>query len=281
MAVSGSRNFALTRNEIIAAAFRQIGVGSQGATISAAKYTDAAETLNRMQLSWQNENIFLWTQTADVQMMVADTISYTLDTDILEIKDVVWRRDGSDSTLQALTRHQYMALIGDKDTSGDPEAYYVDYQLAAPVLYLYPVYNHSTGVVTGSDADDYLCILDHTSALATTYPITGTAYTTYWEHTTETGGSHVDATAYYSGHVRFSKVYRLQDFDSSTDSPDFPVRWYNALVWGLAAELCFEYQIDAQTTKFLTDKAMHERDKAWNAHTESAGLRISPYIRRG
>lgn len=279
MAVSGSRDWVLTRNDIITAAYHKIGIGNHGATIAAAKYADAAQVLNMMQLSWQNEGIFLWTQADDLQLLTAATASYTLDADILEVNNVFFRHDGTDTPLTSLTREEYKNL-SDKAVAGTPTRYFIDCQLAAPVIYLWPVYAYSTGCVVGTDTNNYLCSNDHTSAAATNKPITGTSYDDYWESTSETGAAWADETAYYSGVVRFTKVYRLQDFDASTDNPDFPARWMNALIWGLAAELAPENKQDMSTIAYLEKRARDERQKAWNANGESAPLRISPRIRR-
>lgn len=276
MATSGSRNYVITRDNIIEFALRTIGVLGLGDSATTAMKSEAADALNIMVLSWQNDGVFLWTQADDVQIYTAATANYTLDSDILEVKNVFWRHDGIDMPLKALTREEYKN-IADKDTAGTPTSYLIDYQLAAPVLYTWPVYAYTTSLVTGTDANTYLAKLDHTSASAT-YPITGASYATYWESSTETtGGAWVTATAYYSGHVRYTKVYRLQDFDSASDNPDFPVRWYKALVYGLAVELAPQWgkigEVDFKTLGMIAER---EKIRALNANNESADLSVRP-----
>lgn len=279
MAVSGSRDFILTRSDIITHALRRIGVLGLGDTASATELSEAAEVLNILQLSWQNDGIFLWTQTDDLQLLTADALSYNMDSDILEVKNVFFRKDGSDTLLTPLTREEFKAL-SDKDSTGNPTSYFMDYQLAQPVLYPWPIYDYTTSVRTGSDSAAWLCIKDHTSASAS-YPVTGADYATYWASTAETtGGAWATATAYYSGIIRFTKVYRLQDFDAATDNPDFPVRWYKALILGLAAELCPEWgKLEMSGFDKLVLLADRAKKDAMYGLTESTTLRLQPRLR--
>ena len=80
MAVSGSRNFIHTRNTLIQAAFRKMGVGEQ---TDSKKVAEAAEALNTLVASWQAKGVFLWTVESDVQILTADQESYTLDAEII------------------------------------------------------------------------------------------------------------------------------------------------------------------------------------------------------
>lgn len=243
MATSNSRDFIYTRDQIIAAALRKLKVIVQGGTPTANQYTGGSEALNVMQFDWQNDGIFLWTNTDLHLAITADTASVTVSSnpDVVEIGNVYFRENQADTMLTKLTLAEYRA-ISDKAVVGSPTHYYVDYQLASTTMYLYPVYDHTTGVVTGSSADTHLCTNDHTSASATE-PVTGADYADYWETTTQlsTGGGWVTDTAYYSGHIRATKTQRLQDFDATANNPDFHVRAYNALVLGLTAALAPEY----------------------------------------
>jgi hypothetical protein len=166
-----------------------------------------------------------------------------------------------------------------KAESGSPTHYYVDYLLGSTLLYLFPVYSHTTGVVTGSDANEYLAINDHTSD-SDSEPTTGSDYADSWEATTQltTGGAWVTATAYYSGHIRCVKTQRLQDFDTSTDNPDFHARAYNALVLALTAILAPEYGTlrDAQFWILEADKA---KKRFMMGQAETGSLYIRPRIK--
>ena len=279
MTTSSSRNFISTRDEIIAYAYRKLDVIGPGDTPSANQVTQASAVLNAMVLEWQNDGIGLWTLIEDTVKLTASTATVTLD-ECVDIDNVLFRRNEGDTPLHRLTRPEYRA-IQDKTTEGTPTSYYVDFQLAAPVLYLYPVPENTTGCVTGTDALIYLCSNDHTSATATDKPITGTDYADYWTATTDVTATAAwaNATDYYSDVIKYTKYQRLQDFDGASDNPDFPVRWYQALIWGLAAELAPENGIvDAAHDKILM-RASRYYQRAKGSDTDMGDLRISPRIR--
>jgi hypothetical protein len=282
MAVSGSRNFILTRNEIITQAARNAGVLAKGETISADDVAELAIALNVMVNSWQNENIFLWANTDAAGAITADTAYITLSSspDILEVSNVYFRSNATDTPLKLMTLEEYKAL-SKKATAGDPTHYFVDYLLASTVLYLYPVPENTTSVRTGSDSNTYVCLNDHTSAAAT-YPITGASYTSYWEATSllTTGGAWVTGTDYYSDHIRYTKTYRLQDFDASTDNPDAPTRWYQALIDGLTVE-CMKLNGMVSGKDFDKFKAIADYSRliAMNSTKEGGSVRIQPRVR--
>jgi hypothetical protein len=152
----------------------------------------------------------------------------------------------------------------------------VDYQLANPTAYVWPVPEHTTSLVVGTDSNYYLCIKDHTSAAAT-QPITGASYTTYWTAvSTVTANVWATSTAYYSNVIRYSKVLRLQDFDAAADNPDFPVRWMQALIYGLALDLAPEYKIPLNERTILAQKFAAEYGiaRAWD--NDATDLKIMP-----
>lgn len=41
--------------------------------------------------------------------------------------------------------------------------------------------------------------------------------------------------------LHYQRIRKLEDFDSSSDNPDFPEEWLEALIYGLAARLASEY----------------------------------------
>lgn len=273
MTTSNSRNFILTRNQIISAALRKIGAISQSETPGAAQIVEASEALNIMVNSWQNDDIFLWTTADDLQVLTASQRNYTQDSDMLELYNLFFRRDGSDTPITVITQEEY-TRIANKATVGIPNQAYLDYQLAAPVLYLYPVPQHTTTIVTGTDANKYMCKKSHTSS-NDTKPITGADYTDYWELTSEATNAVWElSTAYYSDRVHFRKILQLQDFDSPANNPDFPARWYKALIYGLAIELAPEYGVNADL-RTLVPLYENEFYKAKNGSNESGDLILS------
>ena len=62
----------------------------------------------------------------------------------------------------------------------------------------------------------------------------------------------------------------IQDFNSSTDTPDFPQEWYQALKWGLASEIGMEYgtpsdimnRIDARALVYSKEMSAWSQEEA-------------------
>jgi hypothetical protein len=49
------------------------------------------------------------------------------------------------------------------------------------------------------------------------------------------------------------------DLDNPTENPQFPAEWSNALIWGLAEELSFEYGVDPSTRAQISNKAAQKK----------------------
>lgn len=276
MATSGSRDFIATRNSIIKTALRKIGAVPQGNEPTAEQMNEAAEALNILVLSLQTRKIYLWTVEDEFLSLVSGTYSYSLSNEILDVDNLFFRRDGSDFLLEPITREEYKKLQN-KEQSGDPTKYYLDRQLANPVLYLWPVPNNTTSIVVGTDSNNYLCKKSHASS-SSNKPVTGSDWSTYWEQTIKSGVAWADSTSYYSDVLYYSKVLRLQDFDAEGDNPDFPVKWYKVLIYGLAFELSHEYGLQLSERNELLKVFEMEFELAKDDDNESSDLKIG--IRR-
>jgi len=280
MTVSGSRDWALTRDNIIYQAYRKINVYGPSDTPQSGDITQAGVVLNAMVQEWQNDDVFLWTQAEDLQLVTDGTAYVTLDSYVIDVENVRWVKNGTETPLRRLTREEYYALP-DKTTEGTPTSFYVNCTLSATTMYLWPVPAYTTSCVTGTDALYYVCKLDHTSATATDKPITGTSYTTYWEATTDVAptATWATATAYYSDRIKLTKTVQLQDFDASTDSPDFPVRWMQALIYGLADELATEHNISDSLHSKVQAKFLYYYTRAKNSNSEGGDLNVLPRLK--
>ena len=70
-------------------------------------------------------------------------------------------------------------------------------------------------------------------------------------------------------------VYReIEDFDANTDDVDFPKEWFRALKYGLAVELCPEY--DMEISKSLAFLANDSIQKALSFEPETSELYFQP-----
>lgn len=68
----------------------------------------------------------------------------------------------------------------------------------------------------------------------------------------------------------------LADFNLSTDNPDFPQEWYQALKWGLAAEIALEYSSPERKITRIEQKAALFKEQLNNWTQEEASVYFMP-----
>ena len=280
MALSGTRTFIQTRDDIIKAALRKIQAIKQGEQPSASQVVEAAQALNVMVQSWQLLGVYLWTMEYVDMALTDGTSIYTVSgDDIIAISDPVYRVDGHDTPISIITAEEF-AGIATKASEGQVQQLLYEKYLTSLVMRLYYTPAYTTGIVQGSNSLYYRCIKSHTSSTDDA-PITGSDYATYWAATTNnTGSAWATATAYKSDAIFYTKYKRLQDFNISSDNPDFPVEWSEALIYGLAARLAPEYGTTSpdtwRTLELMASMKFAEAKDGSGGVGE--GMRIGPYI---
>jgi hypothetical protein len=144
MALSGSTNYNLTRDDIIKASLRKVGAISAGETPTATEINDGAQTFNIMAKAWQAKGLQLWVRKTQSITLTASKNTYTLGPtgDIvmdrpLRILEAV-RRDSNnnDVPMTELTENEYWVLPN-KSQVGVPVSYYFQPTLTNSTLYLW------------------------------------------------------------------------------------------------------------------------------------------------
>jgi hypothetical protein len=138
MATSGSRDFELDVGELIEEAFERCGL--QVRTGYDAK--TARRSLNLMFAEWANRGLNLWTVKQATITLTAGQGQETLNADVVDMLEMVLRRDGTDYEIDRLSRGEYLTLP-DKTTQGRPSQFYFDRQIQ-PVINMWPVPENST-----------------------------------------------------------------------------------------------------------------------------------------
>ena len=141
MATSNSRDFDLDVAELVEEAYERCGLEIK--TGYDAK--TARRSLNLMFADWANRGINLWTVQLGTQTLTAGTTEYTLTSDVVDLLEVVVRRNNTDFQVQRISRSDYQNLPN-KTTSGRPSSIYVDKQVA-PKINLWPAPENSTDVL--------------------------------------------------------------------------------------------------------------------------------------
>ena len=155
MAVSGSTDFELDVSEYIEEAFERCGVEVR----TGYDLKTARRSLNLLLAEWANRGLNQWTiKQRNFTVTQADG-TYSLGTDIIDILSVVVKRDGTDYSLDRMSRDGFIS-IPNKTTQSRVNQFFLDRQ-TTPVLNLWPLPDNSTDVVYYNaltrmdDADTY------------------------------------------------------------------------------------------------------------------------------
>jgi hypothetical protein len=138
MATSGSRDFNLDVGEIVEEAYERCGLEVR--TGYDAK--TARRSLNLMFADWANRGLNLWTVNQATIILTESQAQETLTPDVVDLLEVVLRRDGTDYELDRISRGDYLTLPN-KTTKGRPSQFYFDRQIT-PVINLWAVPENST-----------------------------------------------------------------------------------------------------------------------------------------
>lgn len=138
MTTSGTAVFNPDISEIIEEAYERIGVESA----TGYDVRTARRSLNLLGLEWANRQVNLWTIESVSVPLLANTKTYTLPADTVDVLDVVIRTttagSNTDLAIGRLSIGDYSA-IPTKDSTGRPVQFYMDRQVAAPSITVWPV----------------------------------------------------------------------------------------------------------------------------------------------
>lgn len=85
-----------------------------------------------------------------------------------------------------------------------------------------------------------------------------------------------DATAAADSVIYLTGIRPFEDFDNAADVPDFPQHWYNALKWGLADQLSYEYGVGLAERAMISKKADKHKEKALEGNVEEGSMFFQP-----
>lgn len=246
-ATSGTNLYTSTRDSIITRALRICGAIGQGETPQTAAITEGAEALNDLVKEWNADGMPLWKITNDSIVLTAGTAAYIIGTgqtinQPAPLKMLQgWLHDVTNPTAPF---DSPMIII----TKQDYSIYGSKTAQARPSQFLYYPPGANTGLA-GTTQDFF--------GTVTLYPVPDTI-------------TAVNCTFTWIGQ------YSFQDFNASTDLPDFPSYWVNAIKWGLAAELTYEYGVGLSERAMIEKKAAAKKDLALSYGTEEGSLYIWP-----
>ena len=142
MATSGTATFNLTVNDAIQEAMDRIG----GEPVLGYDIRSAKRSLNVMFADWANRGVNQWTLEKKTLSLTSGTVTYTLDTDTVDIVDMYVTRDSTDYSVERISLTDYNTYPN-KLTTGRATQFYLQKD-RTPKLYIYPAPDNSTDVIS-------------------------------------------------------------------------------------------------------------------------------------
>jgi len=138
MTTSGARDFNMDVGEIIEEAYERCGLEVR----TGYDARTARRSLNIMFADWANRGLNLWTVNQGTITLTQGQAQETLTSDVVDVLEMVLRRDNTDYEIERISRGEYLTLPN-KTTQGRPSQFYFDRQID-PVINLWSVPENST-----------------------------------------------------------------------------------------------------------------------------------------
>jgi len=304
MAVSGSKNYSITRANIIESALRKLGVYDQGETISGNETAAATMSLNLMVKEWVARGIDIWLRDEITLFLQPDTQSYALGTThatrTITGETTLSAALATSATTVTVASSSGMTAadnIGIKMTSNTihwdtidsvdsstqvslttgmagaaangKKVYAYTTKAERPIKILSAFRRDKNNIDNEIDIigeDDYRLQANKTSD--------GPPIEIWYQPTLTTGTLYVwpdDGGANWDK-ILMSAQFYPDDFDTAANNPQFPIEWGNALVWNLAAELSSEYGLPEREQGRLWQIAEHKLNELLAFDVENASV---------
>jgi hypothetical protein len=309
MATSGSADFSITRNEILQKALERAKILAQGEDMDSEMQNSAQFALNLMTKEWQADGLNLWAVDREVTLfMVKGQQTYSLGTSgthaaktvvstqmrvagtasdtTLEVDSTTGMTAAdnigivlSDSTLQWTT----ISSVTDSDTlvisdaltaSSAIDNYIYTYtnKIARPLRVL----SARRRVEGGNDVPLEVISREEYNFQANK-TANGSVAEVYYDPQLSNGELSVWPTSdTVKDRVMLTTQRPIEDFDASTDNPDYPVEWGNALIWNLAEQLAEEYGKSNNILKRVQMQAIRSKDRVMKFDREDTHILIQP-----
>ena len=145
MALSGSTNFEPNITEFIEEAYERCGLELR----TGYDLKSGIRSANLMLAEWANRGLNQWTIEQATQTVTEGTSSYSLNSNIIDVLDVVLRRTvndvQTDISMNRISRSEYIN-IPNKNTKARPSQFFLD-KLSTPSLKIWPEPENSTDVL--------------------------------------------------------------------------------------------------------------------------------------
>lgn len=321
MSTSGSRNFTVSRAEIIEEAVANIGALDPGNTLSAEEASRASLRLNLMIKGWMVRGANLWRREEVILLLQPNQKSYTFGVDnfaraseFVETTLLTAFSGGATSayvsSASGIGVSDFVGIKLDDGTIWWPPAGAVtvntgtgllEFFSAAPsaasvgnAVYSYQYHGQTPSIGTNRGHDDsnptkiaFAYRRDSQGTDTTVRIVSREEYSALSRKSSSGPVTEICHDRQLMGKVLVwptndDSVDQLvlvvdrviEDFDSVANTPDFPVEWLNALMWGLSAELSNTYGLPIQERQWLKQNAVMEFEAANTFDVEEASVRF-------
>ena len=301
MATSGSVNFTMSRDDIITDVLETLGVKNPNSPAKAADVVSCARKLNMMVKSWMKTGHHLWAMSEGTLFLEVGDAAYSLGATgdhctNTYVHTTLSTAEATSSTSLGLTAFAGMSasdnigIVLDDGTvhwttiSGAPGATttiatgLASAAAAGNVVFTYTTkINRPLRVISAyrrdiDNIDTPLEIIARTdyADLSNKFS-TGSAVQVFYNPQLTNGILSVwPAPNIATDVIRFWYERPLEDFDASTDNPDFPIEWAEAICAGLAYRMGSSYGLSASAISSFRDYAMLTLDSAVGFDKEEA-----------
>lgn len=306
MALSGSKNYAITRNDIISGALRKIGEFDQGEALSGPDIVGGALALNLMVKAWAAKGADIFLRQTLTLFLQKNQQVYTVGPDSSAeitasfVETTLSAAEASGQTVLSLTSSAGMssgdrigikmddntihwttistvpsstsvqiATATDDDAASGNKVYAYSTRADLPLKFVY-AYRRDT-----SDNDTPVDLIGEIEyARLSNKGAAGPVNQIWYRPGIDSGSLHVWPV---DGGSSVDKLYlvahtRPDDLDITSNNPEFPIEWGEALTYGLAARLAPEYGLDPQTRRMLNAEAEFMLQDMLNYDVENASV---------
>jgi hypothetical protein len=306
LTTTGTNTFQVTRDDVINASLRLLGQIGEGNVASAEDLNNCSQALNLMIKSWAKKGFPLWVEQDVVLSLVSGIGVYPLGPSggYLTTTGITITNGGSGGTTgtYALTITGGTGATGTYTIAGGRVTAIT---ITAPGSgYTTPILSFPLGGVTGVVytaipiglaisrplSIEEAFIRDNTNRDTSLLPISRNEYNLQGDKfATGVPNQYYFDKQIETSYVKFfnipiistSKVYltiqrQFYDMTTGTDNFDFPQEWFQAIKWGLAAEIAAEYLgIDAQKIGYIEQKSAMLIEEAFGDSVEDTSVFFS------
>jgi hypothetical protein len=303
MAVTNTNTFTVTRDDVISAVLRILGVIGAGDTISTEDKVNCSQALNIMLKSWSKKGIPLWVNTQISYPILANIQSYPIGPSggVLLTEGITILTPGTG------TNGTYALGITDVSGTGAAGTYTVSggvvtninitsggsgytaptltfpsggvsgvtYSILLKGLFTSrPLKLHDAVIQTPNQVDLHLTQLARKDWVELGNKETVAVPTQFFfDSQIETATVYLTTKPPVSEGLFIAQVQRqFYDMTNGTDNFDFPQSWFQCIKWGLASEVCTEYNIDKEMIPYYEQKASTTLMEAFDESVEEPSV---------